>query len=664
MTDIDCGNVRRGKIRFWAFLFAFAAIWLSFRLPWITSDPGVQAVWEYGYNATDEGYYIAGGKEKFLWGHFVDLPRNEAFTFGYSPGTHFLSYIAHICGGLSTWLWRIPFVSVCLAGWMAMFCYLSKRAGALTAFALCTSVSMVPMIVAYERTASNDALIGALLVLSYICASGMSRLRIVGAALLSSSIILVKPSVWVLLPIVASGIAQDRALRKCAKNLALFSGVAVLSVFVWKVIVALTVLPDAASANVSVWEIVKRTTTHYPLPSIFDFAVHFKGISSFPRDPSMQLLGVVAPLVLTLPLVVAAKMLLAKRVTGHFMMFLCVPVYVAAVSVMNTIYTHYFIPVIVFLPIVAFSLSSELEDLSSEEKRMTLKELAPPLVLILALCAIGALFVISYSASPAECQNFYSRIYNLPTKNVWGMTWRLMAVYMIVAVCLIAFLQGLKIKPAAFLAWVALAFVSSSVIFAYFPAVRLAPYIKKTSCEYLSPMLLTMVVSSLFLVLVLGFRKSLPWRRVVSISVPCAILACYLATPNWRNSFCELLRPGTRYHEKAAKILSSLIPQDAIVIGERSNQMLMSLPIRTATTFASNSNPVPVIEEILKANPNAKLYALIDSQHSYNLQHYREHSDKYRLRHITTLKMPSFADGTEVDVYLASIEVNRMAEKN
>ena len=85
--------------------------------------------------------------------------------------------------------------------------------------------------------------------------------------------------------------------------------------------------------------------------------------------------------------------------------------------------------------------------------------------------------------------------------------------------------------------------------------------------------------------------------------------------------------------------------------------MLMSLPVRTATTFAANSNPVPVIEEILRADPDANLYALIDSQHSYNLQHYRQHADKYRLDHIATIKMPSFGNGKEADVYLASIEV-------
>ena len=104
-----------------------------------------------------------------------------------------------------------------------------------------------------------------------------------------------------------------------------------------------------------------------------------------------------------------------------------------------------------------------------------------------------------------------------------------------------------------------------------------------------------------------------------------------------------------------ARELEKVLPKDAVVIGERSNQMLMSLPVRTATTFAANSDPIPVIESILKADPNAKLYALADSQHAYNLQHYREHANEYRLRHMKTFKMPSFGNGSPADVYLCEI---------
>ena len=117
----------------------------------------------------------------------------------------------------------------------------------------------------------------------------------------------------------------------------------------------------------------------------------------------------------------------------------------------------------------------------------------------------------------------------------------------------------------------------------------------------------------------------------------------------------ELLRPGTHFHEKAAVELKKLLPDDAVVIGERSNQMLMSLPIRTATTIVANSDPIPVIESVLKENPSAKLYALADSQHAYNLQHYKEHAKEYRLDPMKEFKMPSFGNGSPASVYLCRI---------
>lgn len=648
---------RQSRMKFWLLLAAFTVIYLLFRLPWIDCDPGIQSIWEYGYNATDEGYYLSGGKEKLVWGYFVDLPRNEAFTYGFSAGTHWLSYLSHCLFGLSTWTWRIPFLCIYLLAWVAMFCHLSKKAGAVAAFALCTSISLVPMVVAYERTASNDALIGALLILSYVCLAGGSRLRIIFAGILSGSIMLVKPSVWVLLPIIASAAAQDKDVRSCIKDLALYVGVAIAAAFAWKFAVALSVLPDAARAGVSIWEIVKSTTTHYALPPIFDFASHFKGISAFPRDPSIQLLGVVAPLILPIPLAAAARNVLAKRWNGYLLLFLAVPAYVAAVSVMNTIYTHYFLPVIMLLPIVLYAVFSESEHPIVGENELSWKKITPPLLFVAALCAVGAIFIASYSVAPATSQNFYSRIYNLPSKNVWGLTGPVIAVYAIVVVAVIIVLQGFKVKATALLAWTVVAFLSASVIFAPLPAATLAPYIKKPSGDYFAPMIVSLFGVSLFLVASLGFHGRFQWKKVAAIAIPVCVLSCYLATPNWRNSFRELMRAGTHYHRMAAKELESLLPKDAIVIGERSNQMLMSLPIRTATTFAANSDPIPVIKAILKAEPNAKLYALADSQHAYNLQRYRQHAGEYRLKVIKTFKMPSFGAGTQSDVYLAAIEV-------
>ena len=545
-------NAVDGRIKFWFLLLAFAAIYLLFRLPWITCDPGVPSLWEYGYNATDEGYYLSGGKEKFLWGYFVDLARSEASTYGYSSGTHWLSYLSCSLFGLSTWAWRLPFFAICLSAWLTMFCHVARKSGAVASFVFCASISMIPMLVAYERTACNDALIGSLVVMSYVCATGRSKLRIIAAGMLLGLVALVKPSVWVLLPVAASGIAQDRKLSSCIKGIVIFLCAAVATTFACKGIVAWSVVPDAARAGVSVWEILRRTTAHYALPSVLDFVSHFRGLSSFPRDPSIQLLGAVAPLVCAIPFALAAREAQARRWTGHFLLFLAIPAYIAAVSVMNTIYTHYFIPVLMMLPILLSVEASE-RCVGEVEQVQHWKRAVPPLSLVLALCAVSMIFLASYSAAPAETQNFYSRIYNFPAKIVWGMTWPIILAFAFVATIALALMNGIKVARTHAFAWAAASLVVGSVVFAPIPAVVLAPYMKKSVGEYFAPMVAAVITSALFLAVVFDAKNRFCRKQVLVCAIPAVMVLSYLFIPTWRNAFFELVRPGTHRHADVAK---------------------------------------------------------------------------------------------------------------
>ena len=251
-----------------------------------------------------------------------------------------------------------------------------------------------------------------LAVRSYATTIGIKETEVqrANAATAPARLILVKPSVWILLPIVASGVVEERKFSSAIKDIVLYLIVAVVSVFFWRLLVALSVMPDAAHAGMSVWEIVRKTTTHYPLPPIFDFASHFKGFSAFPRDPSIQLLGVVAPIMFSIPFCVAAKMVAGRRWNGHLLLFVSLLAYVAAVSVMNTIYTHYFLPVVIILPIAISSMSFELEELSQELNKATWRKSAVPFLLTVALCIIASILIASLSKNPSVVQNYYSRI--------------------------------------------------------------------------------------------------------------------------------------------------------------------------------------------------------------------------------------------------------------
>ena len=97
-----------------------------------------------------------------------------------------------------------------------------------------------------------------------------------------------------------------------------------------------------------------------------------------------------------------------------------------------------------------------------------------------------------------------------------------------------------------------------------------------------------------------------------------------------------------------------MVSENSVVIGERSRQMLMGHPVRTATTMPG-CDPIPIVETLLRKDPSVNLFALADSQNAYNLQHFREHSKEYRLDLLKEYKLPSFASGRPASVYFCRI---------
>lgn len=630
------------------FLLAFAALWLALRLPWLGGDAGIPSMWEYGYNVTDEGYYLVGGKEKLLWGNFVDLPRAETATYGYAPGMHFLSYAAHKVFGLSDWKWRIPFVAINFAAWIVLFLALARKLRPLCAFLVCAAFSCIPMIVVYERTASNDVLIGSLLVMACVAAAGTERWRLAVPAFLVTPIMLIKPSLWALLPLVVCCVLMERKTRSRLIDATVFAGAFVAAFALVKLSLYLVTLPEASANGVSVAEIIRRMDARYGLPNILDFATDFKGVSCFPRDPSGTMLGP-----LTLFLVPLPVFFFLRRISWRTAFGLFIPAYVGAVSIMNTIYTHYFIPVLMAVPLLWMFMSEEKSDAEGADEK-------PRNMLITVVLMLGAAFVLYlFLSSPVKIdptiQRVYSRIYNLPQANVWTVSAlpAVLLALMVTAVCAACGLR--KLGRRGLIASAGAALLVGSVAFALLPAVRIAPAMRVPSETYLMPLVLTVAFGAVLLVLCSVYPQL---TRRGWCAIPLAIVAAgYLLTPTWRAAAVELVRPATHYHRDAAKELAKLLPGDAIVLGERADQMLMSVPVRTSSTFLANSDGTKTAEDILKAKPDAKLYLMADTQHAYNLQNFAKRKDRFALQPLAKFRMPSFATGKPVDVHLCKIIV-------
>ena len=184
---------------------------------------------------------------------------------------------------LSDWAFRIPFILLGGLAWCALYVFVAKKTSPLSALLICGTLSLTPMLLAYERTASNDALIGALAVLAYVAAAlGKTWRSIVLAAAIGASIVLVKPSVFVLLPLIAAGVLSRPKLKAWYLDLALFVLGSAGFLFLFRLGVHLSVAGEAAAQGVSAHELIRRTTTHYPLPKLTDIAGLLKGLSAFP----------------------------------------------------------------------------------------------------------------------------------------------------------------------------------------------------------------------------------------------------------------------------------------------------------------------------------------------------------------------------------------------
>ena len=121
----------------------------------------------------------------------------------------------------------------------------------------------------------------------------------------------------------------------------------------------------------------------------------------------------------------------------------------------------------------------------------------------------------------------------------------------------------------------------------------------------------------------------------------------------WRQGALELT---VRNHlqQKALKQLLAAIPSNAVVIGERAPQLLLTTAVKASSSFLFNSDPIPVVQALAKNTP---LVALLDKEHIYNWKHYQENQDKISCRPFMKLTLPSFATGKPIDVYVAQLTV-------
>jgi hypothetical protein len=527
------------------------------------------------------------------------------------------------------------------------------------AFVWCAVFSSLPVVVAYERTACNDVAIAALAIIAFCLAAGGGWWRIPAAAAVAGAICLVKPSIWVLIPLVAAGVLCERKTRSTWIDIGLFVLASAAAIAAWRELAVLSLKPEASLHGLTAAELIKRTTTHNALPSLLDFNLLFRGFSSFPRDICLKSLGPAAPLMTLVPLAMALRDIIARRWSWRLLLYLSIPAYVAGVSTNNSICLHYYHPALLSLPLLFTAMDGDFEGGEVKARNRTQ---AATLFFAAAAAGLALLAALCMPLAREAAAETFSTISNLPRRIVWTVNWFPCVLFATALSIVLAFSRGLRAARIQAPAWLALGFCAASVAFTGIPGFKLSFFLKQSEAEWLAPMVVSVIASALFLVLAFGLPATLFRRRAFLCFVPAATLLALVAVPSWRAGAVELLTTRSRIQREAAEEIATLIPDDAVVIGERSRQILMAKPQRTATTMPG-CDPIPIVKKAFAADPNAKVFALADSQNAYNLQHFREHAREYRLDLVREFKLPSFANGQPASVYLCRIVQMQAAQK-
>jgi hypothetical protein len=627
------------------------------RWAWIDCDGGVPSLNEYGYFATDEGYYCGGGKMKLLRGRFVSAVRATPCTYAICPSTHVMTWWSFLLFGQTTWAHRFFPMLICSAAWLSVYFFLSRKTLPWIAFLLCSVCVLNPFLIVYGRTACNDTLMGSLLLLGYLVAYGRHPLRaIAGGAILGLGL-WVKMSIWVLFPLGAAAAAiaapRGRRLRQIGLFLAGFATSACIQYGLIRYMIA----EDATSQEVTIGHLLEISNSSYPLPNLFDWSLVLRAVSSFPRCPADGLLCVWIAFFLVLPALLLLRRLCESptRWDGRMILYLTLPLYAGGIILLPVFYAHYYIPVLMFVPLVWF------------EARRDLKRWAggvPTAAAALMALAVLAVMLIynAFRIYPDEAkmlQDYLSNAYNLPPKIVWSHNGGHILSGAAILAALAALARWQKPSPLGAAGLLLSALVVSALCFSSIPLCEAYKYTQIFSATIKDVACLLQVASVVLLFAVWAmprfFGKGVRWHLLIAAIFACATLG----SPVWRNAVRELAQSG-HLHKQAAAELAKLLPDNAVVFGERAPQMLLSLKPRVSP--APNADPVPVVFRVHEEHPDWPLFALLDSEHNYHFTHYENSKDKIGMQVLHTFKMPSFNTCRPSDVFLVRLHILKPSE--
>jgi 4-amino-4-deoxy-L-arabinose transferase-like glycosyltransferase len=623
---------------------------------WIDCDGGTPSLMEYGYFATDEGYYTGGGKQKLLYDRFISVIRAAPCTYGICPSSHQLTWLAFSIFGQTTWAHRVFPLLISTLAWLVTFLFLSRRTPPKIAFLLCACCLINPFLTVYGRTACNDTLMSSLLLVGYVVTRKKGWLfSFLGGCLFGLGL-WIKQSIWVLFPLGLSAAATAYTPRDRFRRMAAFMVGFVVSACVQYGLIRWSIYEDAVAQNVTVSQLLAISNSSYSLPNPFDWDSTLKGFSSFPRSPSDGLLGLWIPLFAVLPALLLLRRLFDTpfRWDGRLILYATLVCYTAGISILPVFYAHYYIPLIAFVPILWIEARHDLKLWARREHPVMWVLLGVALLWVLIS---SARFNIARDEA-TSLNVLLANAYNLPQQIVWCRN----GFYILAAAALLT-LVGLwgharKTQPQVVVGLFISALGVADICYVQLllsEAYKFTPIFTPTMKSVARVLQVASVVLFFAVWCLPGtLRRSLRWYLLLLL----LFVGGTLANPVWRNGTLELTQRGHLRKDAIAE-LARLVPENAVVFGERAPQLFLSLKPRVAPL--PNGNPVPTVLAVHKKYPEIPLFAVIDAEHNYHFTHYQENKDKIQLQVVHTLRLPSFNTGLPSDVFLVRLWVQDVA---
>ena len=657
---MELGNLARlasRKKRRWFIGVALCLVLGALRLPWREADGGNWAYWSYAFFVTDEQSYTDGGRLAVLTSRFLDPEMSEPPTFLGSWGMHFLSYLGYRFDGLTLSAARWPTMILAIVGWLAAYVIVSRRTNEVLAGIVVLLISCNPASLAYERVASTDIVIGALVVVGYALVTSRRLWKTCLDGLCMALALTIKPTAFAFLILfgLALLVRRDQRWRRFAYGIA---ALVISFGILWAARQAC--LHAAVGDGDPRLVLVEARRGSSMLDNLDYHPSHWlKAYSIFPRWPIASQLGILAICMFALPIWLlclrwhqTSRMFSPRTVATWGILFYLLPF---STQFLNPL--RYFLPAIFFLPeIVVSSRTAGRHLRQSNSKAYWL--------LGGAVLALFALYWIKQSGA-ASPDLFRAHLYNdftLPAHSAWGvLSIRLGTGILLMTMAIGLVLRG-QSRRSGWPAVVGLALVFSWMFFNSYTISLLT-----NSKEFIADQFLLQAGLALALGAFLWFRSH-RWQTWYFIwAVGFFVFVC--ANTYWRTGYRDIWRPRF-YVRDASRQLASILPADSIVIGRRAPLLLRNTSLRVGLgSFAYSSEEfLGRVRSLLDRYPEHPLYWLIDGDGCPTWEYYQQQTNRtWIVQPVATLLIPSGdtleVQATEGDVLpLVPIQLLRVAK--